>query len=524
MTILTNIKDEMIILKTLTESKGVVAEQDVGMIDVDYSLIRYLANYFALKEVTLNNWGYPVIKQDNEITTLYRVILEYYSKYDEKLKEMLKNKKYEINHKNRDKLDNRIQNLEVVTHQNNIRHCKGLDYEAIISSQQLQEIQQKNLKDKQQKTDKEYLSRISGLFYKSMRNNQIDEKIFKSSYLKLGYISSSISMSSFGAISGNVLDKLVIPKFLPLFPTNSIQLLLLQHKQFVYKTIISRNIALLNKYIEKYPYIKEVLIKYKLMDKSNLTDEHKNILLEFYKQAYNTNKYTINSGNILLVVSIKDNFKTVGRYKAFIMLYILGILQRQKYITRVKIPNHHIPSFIWIVALKDEDFKQINLKAKELLDLNWNSVRYFMVAETFGEDVANLVYSNNKRCKKNYKYAQRAKEDIINYLKMNKTVKIEGFITKDKIFDYVRSLNAYRKQYGVNYSKIKKGFYNFISSLLLYNDELKVVLEQQGLIYTGMNTKIIRNIEQYQKQNGISNPIHNLKPNMRVVVLKELIN
>lgn len=147
-----------------------------------------------------------------------------------------------------------------------------------------------------------------------------------------------------------------------------------------------------------------------------------------------------------------------------------------------------------------------------------------MVAEAFGEEVADLIYNRNSRCKANYKYQIKAKEDIINYIKKNKAVKIEGVISKDKIFHYMKDLNAYRKQYGANYSKIYKGFYSFISSLFLYNAELKEILEQQNLIYTTINTKIIKNIEQHQKLNGISNPIHNLKPNMKVVVLKSLID
>lgn len=371
MTILTNINDEIIVAKTINEKKGAVTEQDVGIIDVDYSMIRFLGNELALKEITLNNGGYPVIKQGDSITLLYRLILQYYSKYDEKLKEILENKEYEINHISRDKLDNRLSNLDIVTHQNNVKHCKGLKYETIISSQQLQEIQQKSLMDKQQKTDKEFLSRISGLFYKSMKDNTIDEKILKCCYLKFRYIQNNIFISSSTSIACNSLDKLSIPKILPSFHTNSIKSLLLQNKKYIYKTIIDRNIALLNKYIDKYPAIKEVLLKYKIMDKSNPQNQNSNILPTFYEYAYNSSKYTINNGNILLVMSIRDNFKVVGRYKAFIMMYLLGILQRQKYITKIKIHNNHIPSFIWISQLKDEDFPQINRNAKEILKLNW---------------------------------------------------------------------------------------------------------------------------------------------------------
>lgn len=523
MNIFTNINDELIVAKTINDRKGVITENNVGFLDCDYSLIRFLSNQLLLKEITLNNGGYPVIKQGDSNTLLYRLILQYYSKYEEQLKKILQNKNYEINHINKNTLDNRLSNLDIVTHQQNIRHSKGLKYETIMSSQQLQEIQQKSLKDKQQNIDKNCLTRMSGVFYKSMKENAIDNKTLKSCYLKFRYSLEDIYNSSLNSITNKELDKLYIPKILSLFHENSIKSLLLKNKKYIYKTIIDRNISLLNRHIDRYPAIKEVLLKYKIMDKSCPTNPQKNILLTFYNYAYNTNKYTINNGNILMVLSIKNNFNVVGRYKAFIILYLLGILQRQKYITKIKNRNNRIPSFIWVSQLKEKDFIQINKNAKEILKLNWNSVRYMMVAEEFGEKTADMIYSYNIKCKRNYRHGLKAKEDIINYLRNDKAVFLNGFITKNMIFNYVKELNAYRKHYGLNYSKINNGFYNFISSLLLYNMQIKEVLEQEGLIYTTLNTKIIRNIEEYQKQNGIEKTTHNLKPNMKIVVRKELI-
>lgn len=159
---------------------------------------------------------------------------------------------------------------------------------------------------------------------------------------------------------------------------------------------------------------------------------------------------------------------------------------------------------------------------KKYLNLTGGSVRYMMVAETFGEETADMIYSYNMNCKRNYRHGLRAKEDIINYLTKNKAVFLEGFITKQRIFDYVKSLNTHREQFKLKYSKIKNGFMCFISSLLNYNTEIKETLEQQNLIYIGLNTKIINNIKAYQKQNGIPDTAHNLKPNMRVIVLKTL--
>lgn len=524
MNIFENINDEIIVVKAINEKKGELTENPVAFVDCDYSLIRFLSSQLSLKEVTLNNWNYPVIKQGDSITLLYRLILQYYSKYDEELKKILQNKNYEINHISKNTLDNRLSNLDIVTHQNNIRHSKGLKYETIMSSQRLQEIQQKSIKDKQQEIDESYLTRMSGIFYTNMKENTIDNKTIKSCYLKFSYNLDDISISSPNSIAYKELDKLYIPEILSLFHENSIKSLLLQNKKYIYKTIIDRNISLLNRHIDRYPAIKEVLLKYKIMDKSCPTDPRKNILLTFYDYAYNSNKYTINNGNILMVLSIKSNFNVVGRYKAFIMLYLLGILQRQKYITKIKNTNNRIPSFIWVSELKETDFPRINRNAKEILKLNWNSVRYMMVAETFGEETADMIYSYNMNCKRNYRHGLRAKEDIINYLTKNKAVFLEGFITRKMIFDYVKDLNAKRKQLKLKYSKIKNGFMCFISSLLNYNTEIKETLEQKNFTYTILNTKTINNIRKYQEENKIKDTTYKLKPNMRVIVLKNLVN
>lgn len=526
MTILVNLKEEKIIIKAINEIKRKVIEEDVAMIDVDYSLIRYLAQQLTFTDVTLNNGGYPTVTRNNTTTTVYRLILEYYSKYDEKLKQILQNKKLEINHISKDKLDNRLINLEILDHQNNIRHQKGLEYETVMTSQQLQKIQQKSLKDKQQNIDKEYLKRISGLFYKAMEKSVVDEKLLKTPYCHYRYSYVSYSISSIKAThhgTATVTSPHHTPKFLTFFHTDLLQNLILEHKQYLYKTITKRNISLINRQIERYPYIKQILCKYKIIDKDK---PFNNILIEFYKNIYESNHYTITNGDILITTSIKSNIKTVGKYKAFLIMYYLGILERKPKPRGYVAPSQAInrePSFIKIKELSEDLFPEINVKCKELVNLNYNSIRYFQIREQFGKETANLIYNNNRRCKSNYKYQLKAKDDIISILKKNEAVILRGFITRNKIIHDVKRLNAYRQQNGENYNKINKTFSKFVSSLLLYNTEIKSLLEDEGLIYITLNTKIINNIKAYQKQNEI--PVTtNLKPNMRVIVLKKLVN
>lgn len=525
MTILTNIEDEKIIVKTINEKKGRIIEKDIAMIDVDYSLIRYLAKQLTFTDVILNSCGYPIITRNNRTTTLYRLILEFYAKYDEELKQMLENKQLEINHINKDKQNNKVTNLEILDHKNNIKHSRGLNYDVVMTSQQLQEIQQKSFNDKQQDIDKEYLKRISGLFYKAMNNDVIDEKLLKTPYCyyRFYYISYSNTYYKATRKAPPAVPPLpVAPPNLIDFHTKPIQNLILKHKQYIYKGIVQKNLTLLNRNIDRYPNIKQILVKYRILDKDK---PYSNILIEFYKKIYKSNHYTIINGDVLITTSIKQTIRTVGKHKAFLIMYYLGILERKSkpssYMSLNPATNRE-PSFIKINELVDNLFPEINVKCKELIDLNYNSIRYFQIREQFGEETANMVYNNNLKCRSSYKYQLRAKADIISILKRNEAVVLEGFITKNKIIHEVKLLNANRKQNREPYNHIKNSFSKFVSSLLLYNTDVKSLLEDEGLIYITLNTKIINNIKAYQKQQQIQDTSHLLKPNMKVIVLKTL--
>lgn len=527
MTILTNIEDEKIIVKTINEKKGRIIEKDIAMIDVDYSLIRYLAKQLTFTDVILNSCGYPIITRNNRTTTLYRLILEFYAKYDEELKQMLENKQLEINHINKDKQNNKVTNLEILDHKNNIKHSRGLNYDVVMTSQQLQEIQQKSFNDKQQDIDKEYLKRISGLFYKAMNNDVIDEKLLKTPYCyyRFYYISYSNTYYKATRKAPPAVPPLpVAPPNLIDFHTKPIQNLLLKHKQYIYKGIVQKNLLLLNRNIERYPHIKQILVKYRIIDKDK---PYNNILIEFYRKIYKANRYTISNGDILITTSIRRTIRTIGKHKAFLIMYYLGLLERKtkpsSYISTNPADNRE-PSFIKIQELNDINFPEINVKCKELIDLNYNSIRYFQIREQFGEETANIIYNNNAKCKSNYKYQLRAKADIISILKKNEAVILEGFITRNKIIHELKLLNAYRKQNREPYSHIKNSFSKFLSSLLLYNQDIKDILEDEGLIYITLNTNIINNIKAYQKQHRIQDTSHLLKPNMKVIVLKNFIN
>lgn len=538
MIVMVNVKNEVVILEKLicNEVKSFnkkLKEENVGIIDVDYSLLRYLGKQLIFKDIKLNNSGYVIIRrEDDTVTTLGRFILEYYSKYDEELKEILKHPEYEVNHKNRNKLDNRLENLEIVTHEDNIKHSKGTSYNVLYSTEKLKILQEQNKKEVKQRIDKEYLKRIDGLFLKFMKTGIVDEKLLKCCYCYLGfkYIKNKENNNTSNSKDTNKNIDLKRYNLLTIFYTKGLIYLVQKHKELIYKTIITNNIKILNRYITRYPNIEEVLKKYKIVDndfKEELNFEHsntRNILLDFYKNIYDLNRYTVDDGDILTTITLKYYFNVSGKYKAFLVLYLLGLLNRKDDISKsntVSVYEVHTPSFIKIPIYTDNLLKQVNEQAKDLLHLNLNKFTYFLVREEFGEDLADTIYKN-KKSKSNYKYGLKAKEDIIEFIKNDKQIYMEGFMTKENIFEHLEYLNTQRAIKNEEYNKIYKGFMNFITSLLLYNTETKQVLKDLGLVYTTLNSKTIQNIKKHQKENNFNFSV-DLRPKMKVIVLKELL-
>lgn len=508
-------------------------ENNVGIIDIDYSLIRYLCKQLDLKEININNSGYPTIKRkNNTVTTLSRFILEYYAKYDSELKNILENKEYEVNHINKNKLDNRLQNLEIVTHTNNIRHSIGLNYEIVYTSEKLKLLQENNKKEKQQKIDEQYLKRIDGLFYKAMKTGIVEDKLLKCTYCCLRFRNNKNKINNNTSNSTEINKKIDLKRYrlMTNFYTKALENLVQKNKEYVYKKIVNKNINLINRYIYRYPYIKKVLKKYRLLDKEfkeELNFEHsnsRNLLLDFYKDIYDSNKYIIRDGDILITVTLKYFFNVNGKYKAFIVLYLLGLLQRRKSISKTNISSRfkvHTPTYVKIPEYTDVLFKEVNRKSKHLLSLNLNKFTYFIVVQKFGAEIADMVYKNEKS-KYNYKYGFIAKKDIINFFKTDKEIYTFGFITKEEIFEEIDYINYQRKDNCEEYNKIYGNFINFISSLLLYDTETKQVLEDLNLVYTSLNTKTIDNIKKYQQQQGYNFSLK-LKPRMKVIVYKKLL-
>ena len=161
----------------------------VGIIDNDYGLIRYLTKIFNLYECNMvvekgqnNNSRNCYIQVPNcdliQDSYIHRIILRYYSQYDMKLEECLNNKEYEVNHKNKLRFDNRIENLEIVTKLGNRQHefYKPYVSQVIISSEYIKQVQEVLKKEKQYTSDRKYLEKASNFNWKYIYDYNLGEQ------------------------------------------------------------------------------------------------------------------------------------------------------------------------------------------------------------------------------------------------------------------------------------------------------------------------------------------------------------
>ncbi|MCL2355234.1 MAG: HNH endonuclease [Oscillospiraceae bacterium] len=172
-----------IVVNILNKYIGIVdfeTMQLLSLINVDFGLIRYITELLQYYTISKNRSGYLQIENRWEGTTLlHRIVLEYYSQFDDKLKDALSNADYEVNHRNKNVWDNRIGNLEIVTKKGNELHKQGKEYsnETIISSHELIKI-----RNKARKTGKGYTKQFKEDFiYMEERANASNKLLFGSS-------------------------------------------------------------------------------------------------------------------------------------------------------------------------------------------------------------------------------------------------------------------------------------------------------------------------------------------------------
>lgn len=507
-------KEVLCVAQKMMFKRELVMIQDCfSIIDEDYSLIRYLCKETEYRDISKRTNGYITIKRKDETsTTLGRFILEFYAQFNEKLYTILNNEDYEVNHINKILEDNTIGNLELVTKKGNLLHRDNKPYEdeKVMTSLELQKIQKEVMQKEQYNKDKEVIKRKSGLFIKGLKENSITKEIIKwRCCLDFKYVSFHSSANTdiptrtnnnSNNNSHNNTNNILSDKF-----TNFIFKLVNCHLEYIYTKITTHDIKLLNREQERYPHLDKLLSKFRINDrnfinKGTILEKEFNtrtILFDLFEYLKDTKKYYINDDNILIIFNIEALCVAYGKYNAFRIMYILGLLNRRKptgkkinlrqrliidRTTReesIEVIENHDASYIHIPVYTEELLKEANKKAKIILDFKLKKITYFIVREIFGEEIANMVYVDKKQ-KINYtRYGLPSKEDVIWILKSNLDIQTRGYIFVDEIIEEIERINSQKQAEGKKYSKIFKNFKKFVTSLLRYIPDVKKVMEEE---------------------------------------------
>ena len=163
----------------------------VGLIENDFGLIKYFLKILRRYTVTVDKSGYLKFENKKGEVYVHRIVMEYYAQFDDKLFTILNNTgEYEINHKNKMKWDNRLENLEFVTKSGNQKHRIGKRYddEIVMSSLEIVEIKNRLMKQKQYQADKKYLEKVSATNKEILNSKSIhwynDSRLYNNAYIK----------------------------------------------------------------------------------------------------------------------------------------------------------------------------------------------------------------------------------------------------------------------------------------------------------------------------------------------------
>lgn len=505
-----------------------------SIINTNYSLIRYLTKLLDVNSIYTNNYGYVCLKRkDGTTSSLQRIIMEFYSEFDEKIKQLL-NENNEVDHINNIKIDNRVDNFQILKHQDNILKIYNNRYQVAGQNEYILEVDNKIKKFKQYKIDEEKLKRQNGIFNRVIKTGNF-KNIFECCYLNLYSISDKPSANYPENIGTVIYDSLCYINNNPTNNCTNILYELYKHKNnYITCKLLNNNLRILNRYRLRYNYLNEIIMKYNILNnkydykinnnidiydlKYNLNlRKSKQLLYDLYQEIILKDNYTINNGTVLKSIDISFEVDKRSKYTYYRIMFILGLLKREK--------SKDNKTFFSIPIYTDELLRKANVRAKKLIELNWRKVRFFSVVEEFGEDIAKEVYK--ERFDFLYgmynEYSKRAKEDIIKFVINNKKIKEYGFITIGDILSYIVDLNEKRKENSLVYNPIHKNFNVFIKDLLKTNTDTINEMEKLGYKYVSLNKSIIKNIKEYMKYNNLDNENLNLYSKKRVIVLKQLI-
>ena len=240
-----------------------------SIINTNYSLIRYLTKLLDINSIYTNKDGYVCLKRkDGTTSSLQRIIMEFYSEFDDRIKTLLK-EKYEVDHINNIKTDNRVDNFQVLKHQDNILKIYNNRYQVAGTNEHILELDNKIKNLKQYKTDEKKLKRQNGKFNKVIKRGNF-KNISECCYLDLYSKSNRTSSNYPESIETVIYDSMCYIKNNSTNNCTNILYELYQHKNnYITCKLLNNNLRILNRYRLRYNYLNEIIMKYNILRYTN---------------------------------------------------------------------------------------------------------------------------------------------------------------------------------------------------------------------------------------------------------------
>ena len=530
----------------------------VGLIENDFGLIKYFLKILRRYTVTVDKSGYLKFENKKGEVYVHRIVMEYYAQFDDKLFTILNNTgKYEINHKNKMKWDNRLENLEFVTKSGNQKHRMGKRYDDEIAMLSLEIVEIKNrlMKQNQYQADKKYLEKVSATNKEILNSKSIhwynDSRLYNNAYIKFNNKTKHIVQISSNIIYINILsyfNNIIFIYLKNTFYTTNYTKSIIQDININYdiyrcRNICKNNIKLLLKYYKKSSIFKKLCNKYKLInhavkpnkpkkDNKNLNYDdcynikkiNYNILMDLYCNLISGPLlYTFYKNELFISVSLEHIIFTYGKYNSFKVLYYTELLKRQQVYFN---PTSHTVSSFLIPEYTDFLFISTILPlSKKIYEQDLTKITHTIIAKNDGLEKAQKIYRNYSskiKTEKDFISIEDIKAILFSSF-IKEKINIYGFITINDIRKELQLLNDEKKRQGLPFREIKDTDNKFITGIVRNTTEIKEILKDLKVEYSILTNKTKEKIKQYQISKNIEETASSLTFNSRVIVLKKLI-
>lgn len=530
----------------------------VGLIENDFGLIKYFLKILRRYTVTVDKSGYLKFENKKGEVYVHRIVMEYYAQFDDKLFTILNNTgEYEINHKNKMKWDNRLENLEFVTKSGNQKHRIGKRYddEIVMSSLEIVEIKNRLMKQKQYQADKKYLEKVSATNKEILNSKSIhwynDSRLYNNAYIKFNNKTKHIAQISSNIIYINILsyfNNIIFIYLKNTFYTTNYTKSIIQDININYdiyrcRNICKNNIKLLLKYYNKSSIFKKLCNKYKLInhavkpnkpkkdnknlnydDYYNIKKINYNILMDLYCNLISGPLlYTFYKNELFISVSLEHIIFTYGKYNSFKVLYYTELLKRQQ--VYFNSTSHTVSSFL-IPEYTDFLFISTILPlSKKIYEQDLTKITHTIIAKNDGLEKAQKIYRNYSskiKTEKDFISIEDIKAILFSAF-IKEKINIYGFITINDIRKELQLLNDEKRRQGLPFREIKDTDNKFITGIVRNTTEIKEILKDLKVEYSILTNKTKEKIKQYQISKNIEETASSLTFNSRVIVLKKLI-